>query len=106
MRYNDTTNASKAYRWEMIFGISPLLSRHYNLTVEMPLKAIVRDYRYAIIPISWSNHKEGFSKLKIQEIGGRYLFIVLCVWLKKMLNRSDYRVLLESKLICIATADM
>ena len=39
--YNDTTNAFKAYRREVIDAIQPLLSNHFNLTVEMPLKAIV-----------------------------------------------------------------
>ena len=91
LHYNDTTNAFKAYRREVIEGISPVLSRHYNLTVEMPLKAIVRGYSHAVIPISWHHRKRGISKLKIQEMGSRYLFIVLHVWLEKMLSRGDYR---------------
>ena len=40
--YNDTTNAFKAYRREVIETVQPLLSNHFNLTVEIPLKAIVR----------------------------------------------------------------
>ena len=42
--YNDTTNAFKAYRREVIDQVQPLLSHHFNLTVEIPLKAIVRGY--------------------------------------------------------------
>ena len=42
--YNDTTNAFKAYRREVIDHIQPLLSNHFNLTVEMPLKALVRGH--------------------------------------------------------------
>lgn len=91
LRLNDTTNAFKAYRREVIAGIGPLLSKHFNLTVEMPLKAIVRGYSHAIVPISWTNRKTGVSKLKIREMGSRYLFIVLYVWLEKMLSRGDYR---------------
>jgi len=90
LKFNDTTNAFKAYRREVIEGISPLLSHHFNLTVEMPLKAIIRGYSLAIIPISWQNRATGVSKLKIKEMGSRYLFIVLYAWLEKTLSRGDY----------------
>lgn len=87
---NDTTNAFKIYRREVIEGISPLISHHFNLTVEIPLKSIIRGYSYAIIPISWQNRKQGISKLKIKEMGSRYLFIVLYILLEKYLSRGDY----------------
>ena len=90
LKFNDTTNAFKAYRREVIEGISPLLSHHFNLTVEMPLKAIIRGYSYAVIPITWQNRAMGISKLKIKEMGSRYLFIVLYAWLEKMLSMGDY----------------
>jgi dolichol-phosphate mannosyltransferase len=89
-RYNDITNAFKCYRTEVIDGIQPLISPHFNLTVEMPLKAIVRGYSYAVVPICWANRKAGVSKLKIKEMGSRYLFIVMYIWLEKMLARGDY----------------
>ena len=89
--YNDTTNAFKAYRRHVIDQIQPLLSNHFNLTVEMPLKSIVRGYSYAVMPISWTNRRHGTSKLKLQEMGSRYLFIVLYVWLEHHLSRGDYR---------------
>lgn len=88
--YNDTTNAFKAYRREVIDTIQPLLSSQFNLTVELPLKAIVRGHSYAIIPISWSNRRTGESKLKLKEMGSRYVFIVLYVWLERHLARGDY----------------
>ena len=88
---NDVTNAFKGYRREVIDGMHPLISVHYNLTVEMPLKALVRGYSFAVVPISWTNRKSGESKLKIQEMGSRYLFIVLYLWLEKLLSRGDYR---------------
>jgi dolichol-phosphate mannosyltransferase len=88
--YNDTTNAFKLYRRDVIDGIQPLLSHHFNLTVELPLKAIVRGYSYTIIPIRWYNRQVGISKLKLKEMGSRYLFIVLYVWLEKYLSRGDY----------------
>jgi dolichol-phosphate mannosyltransferase len=88
--FGDTTNAFKCYRREVIEGISPLISSHFNLTVEMPLKAIVRGFSFAVVPISWTNRKTGISKLKIKEMGSRYLFIVLYIWLEKHLSRGDY----------------
>jgi len=91
-RYNDTTNAFKAYRREVIETISPLLSKHFNLTVEMPLKAIVRGHSYAVIPTNWTNRTTGVPKLAMKEMGSRYLFIVLYVWLENALSRGDYRV--------------
>src|SRR5437899_5466867 len=80
--YNDTTNAFKAYKRHVIEEIQPLLSHHFNLTVELPLKAIVRGYSYATVPISWTNRKSGVSKLRLEEMGSRYLFIVLYVFLE------------------------
>jgi dolichol-phosphate mannosyltransferase len=91
-RYNDTTNAFKAYRREVIETISPLLSKHFNLTVEMPLKAIVRGHTFAVVPTSWTNRTSGVPKLAMKEMGSRYLFIVLYVWLENALSRGDYQV--------------
>lgn len=91
-RYNDTTNAFKGYTRETIETIQPLLSKHFNLTVEMPLKAIVRGHNYAVIPTDWTNRTTGVAKLAMKEMGSRYLFIVLYVWLESTLSRGDYRV--------------
>jgi dolichol-phosphate mannosyltransferase len=89
--YNDVTNAFKGYRRYVIDGCRPFLSPHFNLTVEIPLKAIVRGYTYRVVPISWQNRKAGKSSLHIEEMGSRYLYIVLNIWLEKMLTRDDYR---------------
>jgi dolichol-phosphate mannosyltransferase len=90
LRYNDITNAFKLYHRKVIAGVQPLLSHHFNLTVELPLKAIVRGYSYAVLPNDWINRKTGESKLKIKEMGSRYLFIVLYCFLEKWLSRGDY----------------
>jgi dolichol-phosphate mannosyltransferase len=87
---NDTTNAFKAYRKTVVDGIRPILSPHFNITVEMPLKAIVRGYSFATIPITWRNRRHGVAKLKIKEMGSRYLFICLYVWMEKYFSRGDY----------------
>ena len=89
---NDFTNAFKAYRKTAIQGCAPFLSPHFNLTVELPLKTIVRGYSWTVIPIMWRNRRSGESKLKIKEMGSRYLFIALYCWLEKYFSRGDYRV--------------
>lgn len=89
--YNDTTNAFKLYRSNCLRRLEPYLSNHFNLTVELPLKVIVRGYSYAILPNSWENRKTGKSKLKIKEMGSRYLFIVLYCLIEKYFSSGDYR---------------
>jgi dolichol-phosphate mannosyltransferase len=91
IRYNDVTNAFKLYRRSVIAGLQPLLAYHFNLTVELPLKAIVRGYKYAVVPNSWFNRTSGVSKFKIREMGSRYLFIILYCYLEKLLSRHDYK---------------
>ncbi len=88
---NDTTNAFKAYRRTVIDGCRPLIAPHFNLTVELPLKAIVRGFTFKVCPISWQNRKYGEAKLKIKEMGSRYFFICAYVWLEKYFSRGDYR---------------
>ncbi len=89
-RFNDTTNAFKLYRRETIEGIKPFLSPHFNLTLELPLKSIVRGYTYAVVPNTWTNRKHGESKLKIREMGSRYFFILLYCLIEKYFSRGDY----------------
>lgn len=91
LNYNDTTNAFKAYRREVIETVSPLLSKHFNLTVELPLKAVTRGHTFKVVPTSWTNRTTGEAKLAMREMGSRYLFIVLYIWLEYHLSRGDYR---------------
>jgi dolichol-phosphate mannosyltransferase len=87
---NDFTNAFKAYRRRALDGCRPFLSPHFNLTVELPLKIIVRGYSWTVVPITWRNRRSGISKLKIREMGSRYLFVALYCWLEKYFSRGDY----------------
>ncbi|HEY6204748.1 MAG TPA: glycosyltransferase family 2 protein [Chthoniobacterales bacterium] len=91
LKLNDTTNAFKAYRKEVIDGCRPLIAPHFNITIELPLKAIVRGYSWTSIPITWRNRRTGTAKLHLREMGSRYLFICLYVWLEKYFSRGDYR---------------
>lgn len=88
---NDFTNAFKAYRRRTLDGCRPFLSPHFNLTVELPLKTIVRGYSWTVMPITWRNRRTGISKLKLREMGSRYLFITLYCWMEKYFSRGDYR---------------
>jgi dolichol-phosphate mannosyltransferase len=92
LEHNDITNAFKGYRKTTIDGCRPLLAAHFNLTVEVPLKAVVRGYTWKSLPITWRNRRSGSAKLKIKEMGSGYLLICLYIWLEKYLTRGDNRV--------------
>ena len=91
IKYNDATNAFKLYKAHTIEGLKPFLAPHFNLTIELSLKAIVRGYSYIVVPNSWQNRQTGVSKLKIKEMGSRYLFILLYVLIEKFFSRGDFK---------------
>lgn len=90
-RYNDFTNAFKCYRRTAIDGCRPLLSNHFNLTIELPLKAVVRGYSWAVVPTNWYGREAGESKFLIKEMGSRYVYIILYALIEKYFSRGDYR---------------
>ena len=89
-KYNDTTNAFKAYTKKVVEGCRPFLSPHFNLTVELPLKAIIRGYSYTVVPISWINQPNKTSNLRIKEMGSRYFFIIFYCFIEKWMTHKDY----------------
>ena len=91
IKYDDTTNAFKLYKRKTMEGLQPFMSPHFNLTVELPLKTIIRGYSYEILPNSWTNRKAGESKLKIREMGTRYFFILLYCLIEKYFSRGDFK---------------
>jgi dolichol-phosphate mannosyltransferase len=91
LEHNDITNAFKAYRKTTIDGCRPVLAPHFNLTIEIPLKAVVRGYTWKSLPITWRNRRTGDAKLKIKEMGSGYLLTCLYIWLEKCLSRGDRR---------------
>lgn len=97
LKYGDVTNAFKLYRRHVIDGLRPLLSHHFNLTVELPLKSIIRGYSFSIEPNDWIGRKAGVSKLKLKEMGSRYLFIVLYCLIEKLFSMGDYKHIKQSK---------
>jgi len=91
IKYNDVSNAFKAYRTEVIRAVQPLVSQYFNITVEIPLKAIVRGYSFAVIPINWNGRESGVSKYKIGELSKKYFFSILFVWLEKILLKEEIK---------------
>ena len=91
IKYNDVTNAFKAYKRELLLDFNPIVSEYFNINAELALKAISRGYKYKVIPISWSNRKKNMSKFKIIEMQNRYIFTVLYVWIEKILLKRDLK---------------
>lgn len=95
-RFNDLTNAFKAYRREVILECGPYSSSHFNLTIEMSLSALIRNYHIAEIPIDWTGRTWGASNLSISKMGRRYLSVLLKLFSEKILIADD---LLEERLV-------
>ena len=94
-KYNDFTNAFKIYKRKTLIDIMPIVSEHFNVFLEMPLKIISRKYSYTIIPINWKNRKSGNSKFIIKELGSMYLFTLLyCLLEKILLNYKNKKIYL------------
>ena len=88
-RFNDLTNAFKAYRTTVIRDCGPFRSSHFNITLELSLSALIRNYNIAQIPIRWYGRTWGSSNLRIGEMGRRYLCTVLMFYFQRMLIRDD-----------------
>ena len=91
IKYNDITNAFKAYKKELLLNFNPIVSKHFNINAELALKAISRGYKYKVIPISWSNRKKNISKFTIKEMQNRYIFTIFYVWIEKILLQKDLK---------------
>lgn len=83
LEYNDVTNGFKLYRREVIAACQPLISKHFNINIELPLKAIVQGYKYAVVPISYTDRTTGISKFKINEISIPYLLTIVYIYLER-----------------------
>ena len=86
--YNDFTNAFKIYKKNALLKTFPLVSESFNIFLELPLKIISRKMKYKIIPISWTNRKEGNSKFDLKELKAKYLFTLIYCLLEKLLLRK------------------
>lgn len=88
-KYNDLTNAFKAYRIEVINICGPYRACHFNITLELSLSALIRKYSIAEIPINWHGRTWGSSSLSIRQMGRRYLETLLKIYAEKLLISDD-----------------
>jgi dolichol-phosphate mannosyltransferase len=88
-RYNDLTNAFKAYRTAVVRDCGPYRACHFNLTLEMSLGALIRNYNIAQVPIEWHGRTWGSSNLKMVEMGRRYLSTLLMMFFQRYLIADD-----------------
>ncbi len=88
-RFNDLTNAFKAYRTSVIRDCGPYRASHFNITLEMSLSALIRRYEVAQVPIRWYGRTWGTSKLKLREMGRKYLCTVLMFYFQRQLIADD-----------------
>ncbi len=88
-RFNDLTNAFKAFRSHVIEDCGPYFSSHFNVTIELSLSALIQKYHIAQIPINWYGRKWGSSNLHLREMGRRYLVVLLSLFFKKLLISDD-----------------
>jgi dolichol-phosphate mannosyltransferase len=88
-RFNDLTNAFKAYRTSVIRECGPYRSSHFNITLEMSLGALIRGYHIAQLPIRWYGRTWGISNLKLRQMGRRYLSTLLMMFFQRVLVRDD-----------------
>jgi dolichol-phosphate mannosyltransferase len=93
--HNDLTNAFKVYRRHVIQSILPLQAAHFNITIEMSLSSLIRRYRIAAVPITWSGRTWGVSNLRLRKMGRRYLCTLIMIWCERLLILDD--LLMESK---------
>ena len=90
-KFNDLTNAFKAYRKEVIESCGPYRSCHFNITLEMSLSALASGYRIKQIPIRWEGRTWGSSNLRLREMGRRYLCTLLMIFFERILISDDLR---------------
>lgn len=87
-KYNDMTNAFKFYSKEVINGIKPFKSDHFNLTVEIPVKAITYGSKYTVVPTDWRNRSSGEAKLHLSKMIPKYLGTITTLMVYRYIKRG------------------
>ena len=88
-QFNDLTNAFKAYRTSVIRECGPFRASHFNITLEMSLSVLCRNYNVAQVPIRWYGRTWGSSNLRLREMGRRYLCTLLMLFFQRVLVADD-----------------
>lgn len=88
-RFNDLTNSFKAFRSHVLRECGPYRASHFNITIELSLSALIRNYNILQVPISWQGRTWGSSNLHLKEMGRRYLSTLIKIYFEKILIRDD-----------------
>lgn len=87
--HNDLTNSFKAYRAEAIRSVLPLYSSHFNLTIELSVGILVRNFRIATVPINWYGRTWGRANFRIRALGRRYFATLLKMYAERIFIKDD-----------------
>ena len=82
--YDDVTDIFKCYRRSAIDALRPIISQHRDITIELPLKAIIRGCSYAIVPST-------SKRIAANDRGGHSVLLLLYLLLEKKLTAGDVR---------------
>lgn len=74
--YKDLTNAFKMYRRELLEKMK-IESTDFDITVELPIKAIKLGAKIAEVPVSWQGRSSGSPKWRLARAGRIYLVRML-----------------------------
>ena len=85
---SDITNSFKAYRREVISSVN-LTASGYNIGMEIALKAIMQDYKYTTMPITWSEREYGSSKMSIMKSIVSYLLMAFRIRFSKPIEAKE-----------------
>ena len=88
-KFNDLTNAFKAYRTEVIRSCGPYRACHFNITLELSLSALARKYSICQVPVNWYGRTWGSSNLSLKKMGRRYLVTLIKIYAEKLLISDD-----------------
>ena len=91
VKYYDFTNSFKIYKRSSLLEIYPILSNHFSITVELPLKMITRGFKYQIIENSWENREHGVSKMRLIDSIITYSIIIIYCLIDKFFWNKRYK---------------
>jgi len=89
IEYTDVTNSFKMYKKEVLKDLFPLISNHFSITIEIPLKAIYRGYRYKVINNSWRNNEHSISNLNLWNVFFTYTLILIYCMIEKFFVKHN-----------------
>jgi len=75
LQVKDLTNAFKAYRREVLNAIH-IDSEGFEINAEIPIKAHLLGFTMTEVPVGWRGRVKGVSKLRLSQMGPRYLRVV------------------------------